>query len=143
MLRTVRYVVGAAVAVITVMVIFGCATKDPGSPPQVYYNANVYTSDGAQPSATAFVVEDGSFVYVGNDSEALQFGPGTDLKGARVIPGMIDAHCHAVLYAAMAGAAEKIINLNQDIFAVDPADLKDVAVAATYFRGDCVYKENV
>jgi predicted amidohydrolase YtcJ len=38
------------------------------------------------------------------------------------------------------GKDADFVILNQDIFAVDPADLKDVTVAATYFRGACVYR---
>lgn len=76
----------------------------------VYYNAKVYTADNDKPSATAFVVRNGEFVYVGDDRGALNYGKGIDMHGKRVIPGMIDSHCHPVLTSAL---------LSLDLLAVD------------------------
>lgn len=69
--------------------------------PQVYYNAKVYTADRDKPSATAFVIEGGDFVYVGDDRGALAYGRGVDLQGKRVIPGIVDSHCHPALVGVM------------------------------------------
>ncbi len=60
----------------------------------VYYNAKVYTSDGTNPTATAFVIDDGRFIYVGDDDGALRYGAGTDMHGQCIIPGLVDSHCH-------------------------------------------------
>ncbi len=88
-------------AVVVAVVLAGCCSG--GSSPDacaVYYNGKVYTADSAKPSATAFVVKDGNFVYVGNDEGALKYGKGTDLQGKFVVPGMIDSHCHPLLTSA-------------------------------------------
>ena len=59
-------------------------------------NANIYTVNKGQPKARSFAIKDNRIVAVGNDLSSLA-GPRTrrmDLKGATVIPGLIDAHAH-------------------------------------------------
>lgn len=67
---------------------------------QVFVNGKIYTADGNQ-NATAFVVENGRFFHVGSDSSALSLaqegGTVRDMQGARIIPGMMDTHCHFVM----------------------------------------------
>ena len=64
----------------------------------VYVNGNVYTVDENFSTATAFAIQDGSFIYVGDDAGARErAGPKTmviDLDGRTVIPGLHDAHIH-------------------------------------------------
>src|SRR3954468_1175127 len=54
----------------------------------------------AQPTATAVAIRDGRFLAVGADSEVMALaGPKTkavDLKGRRVLPGLIDNHLHII-----------------------------------------------
>lgn len=57
----------------------------------------VFTADSSITDATAFVVRNGKFIYVGNDKEALKYGKGRDLKGKRVIPGLIESHAHPIM----------------------------------------------
>ncbi len=59
---------------------------------KIYYNGRIYTAEAE--NATAMVIENGKFVYVGTDQKALEYGDGIDLKGQCVIPGLIDSHCH-------------------------------------------------
>jgi predicted amidohydrolase YtcJ len=58
------------------------------------------TLDRSNPTATAVVVEDGVFTSVGRDHDVMQLaGPDTqviDLKGRRVLPGLIDNHLHII-----------------------------------------------
>ncbi len=65
---------------------------------RVYINGNVYTVDEAFSTATAFAVQDGRFIYVGDDvGVQTHVGPTTlvfDLEGKTVIPGLHDAHVH-------------------------------------------------
>ena len=68
---------------------------------QVYANARVYTADNQNPSATAFAVKDGRFIYVGDDAEARKFGSPINLNCRRVLPGFIDSHAHPVADAAL------------------------------------------
>lgn len=59
-------------------------------------NANIYTVNKGQPKARSLAVQGDKIVAVGNDLSSLA-GPRTrrlDLKGATVIPGLIDAHAH-------------------------------------------------
>jgi predicted amidohydrolase YtcJ len=54
----------------------------------------------AQPTATAVAIQDGRFLAVGDDREVMALaGPKTkvvDLKGRRVLPGLIDNHLHII-----------------------------------------------
>ncbi len=76
----------------------GVPTPAHPTPELVVVNAKVATSDAEQPSATGFAVEGGRFVYVGDAARARSMaGPNTlivDLRGSRVIPGLVDAHVH-------------------------------------------------
>ncbi len=64
----------------------------------VFLNGNVYTGNPRQPRARAVAVAAGRILYVGTDAGARRLaGPSTrvvDLKGATVLPGLTDAHCH-------------------------------------------------
>ena len=54
----------------------------------------------AQPTATAVAIRNGLFLAVGTDNEVMALaGPQTkvvDLKGRRVLPGLIDNHLHII-----------------------------------------------
>lgn len=52
---------------------------------QIIKNAKIYTSDKNNPKASALVVKDGKFVYVGNETGLKDFeGEVTDLGGKKV-----------------------------------------------------------
>ena len=63
-------------------------------------NGLVTTLDRSNPTATAVAVTDGVFKVVGRDGDVMPLaGPATqiiDLKGRRVLPGLIDNHCHMI-----------------------------------------------
>lgn len=71
------------------------------TPDVIFINAQVFTADADQPSAEAFAIQDGRILAVGAQDDVLtQKGPQTqvvDLQGKRVLPGLIDAHTHAVI----------------------------------------------
>jgi len=59
-------------------------------------NATIYTVNKAQPKVRALAVKDGRILAAGDDLSAY-VGPATrrlDLRGATVIPGLIDSHAH-------------------------------------------------
>ncbi|MDR7333058.1 amidohydrolase [Roseateles asaccharophilus] len=60
----------------------------------------VTTLDRAQPQAQAVAVRDGRFLAVGDDADVMAHaGPATrivELKGRRVLPGLIDNHLHII-----------------------------------------------
>ena len=61
-------------------------------------NGRIYTVDNARPVASAIAVRNERIVFVGSDAEAKALaGPATqviDLRGATVVPGIVDAHAH-------------------------------------------------
>src|SRR6185437_8740452 len=63
-------------------------------------HGNVTTLDRSNPTATAVAIRDGKFVRVGTDADVLPLaGSATkviDLKGRRVLPGLIDNHLHII-----------------------------------------------
>jgi hypothetical protein len=58
------------------------------------------TLDRSNPAATAVAIEDGLFTVVGHDSEVMKLASSStkvvDLKGRRVLPGLIDNHLHII-----------------------------------------------
>ena len=62
---------------------------------KIIKNAKIFTSDRANPQATALVVKDGKFVYAGDEAGLSAYeGEVTDLGGKLVLPGIIDSHVH-------------------------------------------------
>src|ERR1700730_9841476 len=63
-------------------------------------NGKITTLDRQNPQARAIAVRDGRFQAVGDEREIMALaGAGTqriDLKGRRVIPGLIDSHMHVI-----------------------------------------------
>ena len=58
-------------------------------------NANIYTVDETKPTASALVVKDGRFAYVGDESGALDYeGEICDMNGRFIMPAMLDSHAH-------------------------------------------------
>jgi predicted amidohydrolase YtcJ len=66
----------------------------------VYRNGLVYTVDSVLSHAEAFAVKEGKFIAVGSNDDMKAFtGKDTktvDLKGKMVMPGLVDAHIHAL-----------------------------------------------
>jgi predicted amidohydrolase YtcJ len=64
----------------------------------VLLNGNIYTVDKARPVASAIAVSRGRIIFVGSDADARKLGKEStnviDLRGATVVPGIIDAHAH-------------------------------------------------
>ncbi len=79
-------------------------------PELVLANARVHTMDDVQPSASAVAIAGGRFVAVGADVEmrALAEADTTveDLRGATVVPGLIDAHNHLLTTGIMLGQVQ-------------------------------------
>ena len=73
----------------------------------VYKNGNIYTSNENQDYVSAIVVQDGKFVYVGDDEGAAAYEEGlpeeniVDLEGSIVTAGFIEGHTHFSFMAAM------------------------------------------
>ncbi|MGY4197283.1 amidohydrolase [Bradyrhizobium sp. USDA 4520] len=66
----------------------------------IIHNAQITTLDRTNPIANAVAIKDGKFLAVGSDKEVLALADGKtkviDLKGRRLLPGLIDNHTHVV-----------------------------------------------
>ena len=66
----------------------------------IFYNARIFTANPSRPFAEAVGIRGEMIAAVGKLSEVKQvMGPGavlTDLHGAFLMPGMVDAHNHAI-----------------------------------------------
>ena len=57
---------------------------------KIIKNAKIFTADAANPQATALVVKDGKFIYVGDEAGLSDYeGEVTDLGGKFIMPGII------------------------------------------------------
>lgn len=69
---------------------------------KAFVNGTVYTMKAENDTCSAFVVEDGKFIFCGSDEEAKEIakdGEVVDLEGKPVLPGFIDTHQHVLSYA--------------------------------------------
>ena len=65
---------------------------------KIIKNAKIFTADCNNPKATALVVKDGKFVYVGDEAGLSDYeGEVTDLGGKFIMPGIIDSHVHVTI----------------------------------------------
>ena len=82
---------------ILVCVFFGCS-KDTID--KIYYNGVIWTGEYDMPSATAIVLNQEKFIFVGADADAIAMASDQtemiDLKGNFVTPGFIDNHVHFI-----------------------------------------------
>nr|WP_229428584.1 amidohydrolase [Microvirga pudoricolor] len=66
----------------------------------ILLNGKITTLDREKPEASAAAIRDGVFIAVGAETEVVPLaGPATqriDLRGRRVIPGLIDSHMHII-----------------------------------------------
>ncbi|MDE1172887.1 MAG: amidohydrolase [Parvibaculaceae bacterium] len=65
----------------------------------ILINARVTTLDRQNPVAEAIAIRDGRFLAVGSQAEARAAAPEADIidvKGRRIIPGLIDSHMHII-----------------------------------------------
>ncbi|MFN6993412.1 MAG: amidohydrolase family protein, partial [Aquincola tertiaricarbonis] len=73
---------------------------DSKHPDLILHRGLFTTLDRAKPTASAVAIQDGLFVRVGSDAEVMALaGPNTrviDLRGRRVLPGLIDNHLHII-----------------------------------------------
>jgi len=96
------------------LLLLGTGGAKPEAAPEpadaVFKNGNIYTVNERQPRAEAIAVKAGRIVFVGSNKDVKSYeGEGTrvvDLKGATVVPGLTDSHCH------LAGVGAREMNLN-------------------------------
>jgi len=66
----------------------------------IFHRGLFTTLDRSNPTASAVAIKDGLFTAIGNERETMKLrGPSTkviDLRGRRVLPGLIDNHLHII-----------------------------------------------
>src|SRR5579863_2881268 len=100
-----------------VLILSVGAGRAPRTADLVVVNGHILTMDSRQPVAQAMAIQGDRIIWTGSNQEAQKLFPGgahaLDLKGATVLPGIIDAHTHLV------ELGKSLLRLN----------LKDVATA--------------
>jgi predicted amidohydrolase YtcJ len=86
-------------AVLLILIVVAiCAAQARAQPDLLLVHARVITMDPAAPSAQAIAIAGERITWVGTDAEAQKLFPSVentiDLRGATVMPGIIDAHTH-------------------------------------------------
>src|ERR1700709_2193647 len=70
------------------------------SPDWILHHGLITTLDRSNPTATALSIKNGKFVAVGHDRDIMPTASEStkvvDLKGRRVLPGLIDNHLHII-----------------------------------------------
>lgn len=104
--------------------IFSMVANSESRNETVFINGKVYTGTNAAKAADAFIVKDGRFLKLGNTEEIRRLaGRETltvDLKGARVLPGFIEAHAHLL------GLGQSKLTL--DLRGLQVADIVDLVI---------------
>lgn len=76
----------------------------------VFKNGNIYTANDDKPKAEAVAAKYGKIVFVGSNADAKKYEVKgvkvVDLKGATVVPGLVDSHYH------FSGVGFREMNLN-------------------------------
>src|SRR5262252_832322 len=76
------------------------AAAQEGTPDLILFNGKITTLDRQNPEAQAIAIRGERFVAAGTQQDVMRLaGSGTrhiDLKGRRVIPGLIDSHMHVI-----------------------------------------------
>ncbi|QOK74029.1 amidohydrolase [Brucella suis bv. 2] len=89
---------------------------------RILFNGRIFTANSEQPLAQAMAIKDGYIFAVGSNEEILTYKTANtellDLQNKWVLPGLIDAHSHAIIGAL----AELSPNLQDEV--VDLATLK-------------------
>lgn len=99
----------------------------------IYADGTILTANPESPRAEALAVKNGEIVYVGSKAGALTLeGPRRvfDLKGAMIIPGLVDAHTHPGLVSILGSgdaAADAAQSLKYSSKAEFFAALREVA----------------
>lgn len=111
---TPKFKVAALLTMQAIVAVFPASAVQPAD--RVAYNGKIYTSNEAQPWATAVAITGTDIVYVGDDEGVVEFIDEdtilADLRGKVVLPGIIATHEHPL--ASMAVASGRILSFSRD-----------------------------
>ncbi|MFC2103594.1 amidohydrolase [Bacteroidota bacterium] len=92
--------IGISLSLLIAVLLINCQQNNSELADLVFKNGFIYTVDSLNTKAEAVAVKNGKFIYVGNDKGVYSFiGDKTkviDLEKRMILPGFIDAHCHAI-----------------------------------------------
>ncbi|MCX8481233.1 MAG: amidohydrolase, partial [Sediminibacterium sp.] len=80
---------------ILLIILFSC--KDKPIADTVYFNAQIWTGDTNNPSATIIAIKGNKIMYIGNDEKAFNAKQKIDLQNKMIVPGFMDNHTHFLL----------------------------------------------
>ena len=89
---------------------------------RIIKNAIIFTADKEKPLASALVVKDGKFIYVGDEDGLSAYdGEVEDFNGKFVMPGIIDSHVHITMGAGyeLVGDIGKMLHCSSKQEALD------------------------
>ncbi|MBK7404650.1 MAG: amidohydrolase [Phycisphaerales bacterium] len=124
-MMTTRRLAVAALALIALLALPARAQ------PNLYFNANIYTMDPAQPRVDTMLVEDGLILAIGSNrgvqdsmrQQGIRVVRKIDMGGKTILPGLIDAHGHMISLGAIglgvldlraAASYEDMVNIVRD-----------------------------
>ena len=122
---------------------------------QIIKNVRIFTADKDNPQASALVVKDGKFVYVGDEAGLSEYeGEVTDLGSKFIMPGIIDSHVHVTLpvgfeYAEIGERIEcqgkqELMDIMSDYIAKHPGEKRyRFLFDRRYLNGEEVTKEDL
>lgn len=86
-----------AIALLTTILSGAVALAQTDKAGLVLHNASIITMNPQQPAAQAVAIRGGKIIWVGSEEDSRRLfadAPHTDLHGATMLPGIIDAHTH-------------------------------------------------
>ena len=122
---------------------------------KIIKNAKIFTADKANPQATALVVKDGKFIYVGDEAGLAGYeGEVTDLGGKFIMPGIIDSHVHVTTsigfrymdpgeYVVCASKQEALDFMAENIKSNPGLKRYRFILERKYLKGDDIVKEDL
>ena len=122
---------------------------------QIIKNAKIFTANTNNLQASALVVKDGKFIYVGDEAGLSAYeGEVTDLGGKFVMPGIIDSHVHvttSIGFAYMDPGEYIVCSSKQDALDFMAEEIKKnpgmkryrFVLERKYLKGDDIVKEDL
>ena len=135
----VALVVGAGAAEGQAPASRAAAARRAPSADLIVHNARIYTADDGRPMADALAVRAGRIVFVGSERGAMALRGATtrvrDLKGATVVPGLVDAHAHLLGLGASLRNVHLVATKSYDEIVARVAERAKQVPAGTWIIG--------
>ncbi len=118
---------------LAVVLLFTALPAFAAEPILAFKNATIHTGIGEPIVAGTLIVQDGKILAIGKDVAIPAGATTTDLKGAVIIPGLVDTHSHIGIYPKPAIAAHQDGNemsgpVQSGVRALDAIDPNDPGI---------------